>query len=416
MSIAQERHALVEAFEAVPEAIKSIQTTWNSVETTAGPVPENLRGQLPPPASMLLASQRADGNVPVPEQLIGAVECFLKRFCILPDAAYLPLAIWVMATHSAGQFDCFPYLALLSPAKRCGKTRLLEVLEQLVHLPWRGTTPTPAALYRMMDLGPTLLLDEVEVFNARNKSESAQAILAILNAGHRRGATIPRCDGPKHTLRHFPVYSPKAFAAIGRLPDTLTDRSIIIVMQRRTPDQKIERFLFSRTVAEAKPVRETIARSALDNEGIFRQAYERLMADDLGFLGDRDADLWIPIFAVCSVVAPERMAELRRCAEQLCSAKADADADDSLPLRLLTDIRAVWPQGQERCATQTLIDDLKTIEESPWRDNELSSRKLARMLRPFGVEPRVMRVNDSIRSRGYEHRELASAIARYVGD
>ena len=112
--------------------------------------------------------------------------------------------------------------------------------------PWRGTAPTPAALYRMMADSPTLLLDEVEALNSQTKSESAQAIHAILNAGHRKGATIPRCDGPKHELKHFPVYGPKAFAAIGRLPDTLTDRSIVITMQRRTKDQKVERFLTAR--------------------------------------------------------------------------------------------------------------------------------------------------------------------------
>jgi hypothetical protein len=84
---------------------------------------------------------------------------------------------------------------------------------------------------------PHVVSDEVEAFNAKNKSEAAQAILAVLNAGHRKGATVPRCEGPKHELRHFPVYGPKVFAAIGRLPDTVTDRSILINMQRRTKAQ-----------------------------------------------------------------------------------------------------------------------------------------------------------------------------------
>ena len=64
-------------------------------------------------------------------QLVADIERFSRRFMVLPDAAYLPAAIWVIGTHSVQHFDCFPYLALLSPAKRCGKTRLLEVLETL---------------------------------------------------------------------------------------------------------------------------------------------------------------------------------------------------------------------------------------------------------------------------------------------
>jgi hypothetical protein len=133
-------------------------------------------------------------------QIVDDVERFIRRFMVLPEAAYLPLAIWAMGTYAVQQFDCFPYIALLSPAKRCGKTRLLEVLETLVYLPWRGTAPTSAALYRMMTKAPTLLLDEVEAFNSKNKSESTQTILAILNAGHRKGATIPRCDGPGRSM------------------------------------------------------------------------------------------------------------------------------------------------------------------------------------------------------------------------
>src|SRR5271166_4123670 len=194
-----------------------------------------------------------------PTPLLGSVEVFVRRFSVLPNAAYLPVAIWTIATHLAKNFDCFPYLALFSPAKRCGKTRLLEVLEQLVSNPGRGTAPSPAALYRMLAEGPTLLLDEIEMFSRKDKSESTQTLLAVLNAGHRKGATVPRCDGPAHELRHFAVYGPKAFAVIGRLPDTLTDRSIVITLQRHTAEQRIERFLMARAAADAKPVREAIA-------------------------------------------------------------------------------------------------------------------------------------------------------------
>jgi hypothetical protein len=347
-----------------------------------------------------------------PGQTAADVERYIRRFCILPDVAYLLVAIWSIATHASDSFDCFPYLALLSPAKRCGKTRLLEVIEQVAFRAWLGTAPTPAALYRMMGESPTLLLDEVEVFNSKNKSESAQAILAILNAGHRKGATVPRCDGPKHELRYFAVYGPKAFAAIGRLPDTLTDRSIAITMQRRTREQKVDRFLLARAGAEAKPIYEAVARFTGACQGAIRRAYTRLVDTDLGFLGDRDADLWMPLFAVCSVAAPDRVVDLKEAAELLSAAKAGNDADDSLSLKLLADIRMVWPAGQERCDTITLIEKLRALDESPWSEYQLSARKLARMLRPFGVEARVIR-QGSTTPRGYQFRELESAF-RYL--
>jgi hypothetical protein len=348
-----------------------------------------------------------------PTQMVGDVERSLRRFVVLPDAAYLPLAIWAIGTHAAQHFECFPYVALLSPTKQCGKTRLLEVLETLVYLPWRGTAPTSAALYRMITKAPTLLLDEVEAFNSKNKSESTQAILAILNAGHRKGATVPRCDGPTHEVKEFPVYGPKAFAAIGRLPDTLTDRSIVVTMQRRTKGQKVERFLAARAKAEAKPIRDGVASFATAYQGAIGQAYRRLLDTDLEFLSDRNAEMWFPLFAICSVSAPDRVAELKRCAVTLCADKAVDDADDSLPLKLLADIKTVWPEGQDRCDTESLIEKLKAREESPWVEYQLSPRKLAKMLRPFCVEPRVVRIGARV-LRGYEYSGLEAAFSRYL--
>jgi hypothetical protein len=90
-------------------------------------------------------------------KMVADIEQIMRRFLVLADAVYLPAAIWVIGTHAAQCFDCFPYIALLSPVKQCGKTRFLEVLETVTHRPWRGTAPSPAALYRMMGKAPTLL-------------------------------------------------------------------------------------------------------------------------------------------------------------------------------------------------------------------------------------------------------------------
>jgi hypothetical protein len=79
------------------------------------------------------------------------IETYIRRFCVLPVEGYFVLALWALATLLADCFDCFPYLALLSPAKRCGKTRVLEVLEMLCARVWRGTALSPASLYRMME-------------------------------------------------------------------------------------------------------------------------------------------------------------------------------------------------------------------------------------------------------------------------
>lgn len=360
-----------------------------------------------------LAGAPTTSTLTAPINLVSEVERFLRRFVVLPEAAYLTVSTWIVGTYVAQHFDCFPYLALLSPLKRCGKTRLLEVLEVLVRNPRRGTAPSPAALFRMMSAMPTLFLDEVEALNSRNKSETAQALLAILNAGHRKGATIPRCDGPRHEVKDFSVYGPKVFAAIGRLPDTLTDRSILVTMQRRIKTQEIERFLATRAASQAKPIRDALANFADAHQGVIEESYRHVLDLDLPFLGDRDADLWIPLFAICAVAAPDRVSELKRSSLVLSGAKAGTDADDSLSLQLLTDLKAVWPENEECCGTATLIASLRSLEESPWAEFELSPRKLTRMLKPFGLETRTIRFGERV-CRGYRYDALEPAFLRYL--
>jgi hypothetical protein len=344
--------------------------------------------------------------------LVSHLEQYFRRFLILPAHAYLPVTIWTLATHGAKTFDCFPYLAILSPTKRSGKTRLMEVSELFVSQPWRGTAPSVAALYRMLAEGPTLLLDEVEMFSRKDKSETTQTLLAVLNSGHRKGATIPRCDGPKHEVIHFPVYGPKAFAAIGRLPESLTDRSITVRMQRKTKEEAIERFLMTRARRETRALYNSIAAWAGTHRNAIAKVYSEL--PDLEFLGDRDADLWLPLFATCKVAAPERIGDLRRAAIALSQGKAESDVDDSLSIKLLRDIRAVWPKGDDRCASQTLIEKLKQCEESPWEEIKLTKTKMAGMLKDFEVESRPLRIKSDERKRGYERKLLEAAFARYL--
>jgi hypothetical protein len=137
---------------------------------------------------------------------------------------------------------------------------------------------------------------------------------------------------------------------------------------------------------------------------------------DLGFLEDREADLWMPLFAVCTVAAPDRMDELERCARSLCGDKAANDAEDSQALKLLADVRRVWPDGRPLTLTAALLDSLKRIADSPWGESgqELTPRGLAAILRPFGPAPRQVRVDGGATGKGYLRVEFEGAFSRYL--
>ena len=87
----------------------------------------------------------------------------------------------------------------------------------------------------------TLLFDEVDaVWSKRGKDDNHEDLRALLNAGYKRGASIPRCVGPKHEVTRFDVYCAVALAGLGNLPETIMSRSIIIRMRRRAPGEKVE--------------------------------------------------------------------------------------------------------------------------------------------------------------------------------
>jgi hypothetical protein len=352
-------------------------------------------------------------DLPIPPDVIRQAEDFIRRYAILPDVAYMPLATWAGATHLADVFDCFPYVALLSPVKRCGKTRVLEILGLLCANPIQATSISPAALFRLMANTPTLLVDEVEPLKTKSISETNQTILSILNAGHRKGGVVYRCEPPKFEPKPFPVYGPKAFAAIGSLPDTLADRSLCITMQRKTGAQTVGRFLQLRARAESETIRASLSAWAERNRADVQNAY--MQAPDLPFLWDREAELWMSLFTTCAVAAPDRMVELKRCAQALTGTKAADDLEDSLPVKLLADVRSVWPGGAVHMLTASLLEALKGISDSPWADagRELTARKLARILRSFGPEPRQIRVPTGT-GKGYLRADFERAFSSYL--
>jgi hypothetical protein len=126
--------------------------------------------------------------------LLDDVRSFVRRFVVLDDHQADTIALWAAHTHAADAFGCTPYLAITSPEKRSGKTRLLEVLELLCREPLPTANISDAALFRVIDSKqPSLLVDEVDaVFGKKSPREELRG---MLNAGYRQG------DDPPHGRR-----------------------------------------------------------------------------------------------------------------------------------------------------------------------------------------------------------------------
>ena len=140
----------------------------------------------------------------------------------------------------------------------------------------------------------------------RNNEE----LRGILNSGHTRDlAFVIRnvAVGDDHEPRRFSTWGAKAIALIGKLPDTLADRSIEVRLKRKLPGESVEK------VRHADPelfhsLAQRCARWAADHIDQIRAARPSMPEA----LNDRAQDSWEPLIAI---------AELRR--RRLARARAE---------------------------------------------------------------------------------------------
>jgi hypothetical protein len=155
-----------------------------------------------------------------PIQLIDELEnYYLDRRRLLQDTALIE-ALFAMNSYTFEVFDTTPYLLYDSATGGCGKTTTLERHEHVCARAYFGVDPTAAVLYRRVDRDrPTWLLDEAKILQIQG--ENTQQLLALFDAGYKRGAVVSRCEDHGDSIRDFQVYCPKVLARIGSFRGTL---------------------------------------------------------------------------------------------------------------------------------------------------------------------------------------------------
>src|SRR5258708_7843870 len=99
------------------------------------------------------------------ENILDAIYNYVSKFIVYPsEHAKVAHVAWIAHTGLLLAFYATPRLMILSPEKRSGKTRLLEITKLLVQNPIGMVSPSPASLYTLIEgseVAPTLLIDEV---------------------------------------------------------------------------------------------------------------------------------------------------------------------------------------------------------------------------------------------------------------
>ena len=358
---------------------------------------------------------RIDRPEPWPEpvdgaDLLAAMADFFAAHVFLPTSTADVLAVWVLHTYCYVRFRHSPRIAVVSPEKGCGKTTVLDTLQLLVCAPLPTANITGAALFRTIEIaGPTLLVDEADTF-LRNSEE----MRGITNAGHKRGGQVIRCVGDNAEPRSFSVFGPMAIAAIGKLPETTTDRSLIVRMRRAMRSERPAPLDAAAEAAGAVLARRC-ARWTADHEAVLDDAVPALPTA----LFNRSADNWRPLFSIAEAAGPDWPARLTSASAAMVPA-GDADGQR---VRLLADIRATFatdkPPFPDKLSSAELCVALNERETSPWAEMNhgrgITMNGLARLLRPFGIQPGSKRAGHET-FKGYLRDAFAEAWLRYLDD
>ncbi|MBB5536841.1 hypothetical protein GGD55_003552 [Rhizobium giardinii] len=404
------------------ESAKTIDDAWHDAQEKAQPAAKTTKTAQTDLSSDFEAV--APWPLPVNGDTLAQELCAaIRTHVVLDEARLVGVAFWIIGTYFVPVATHAPRLAITSPRMRCGKTTLLRVIGELVPRPVNGENLSPAVLYRLAELvQPVFLLDEVDQQLAPS-AQDRSALLSIINSGHERSGRVWRMSGEGAAMVPvgYRVFASMALAGIGRFgSDALRDRCITIPLERRLPGEETQRFDYEHR-DRLHEVRSKLQRFADDSMNVVMHAAAIIPAT----LNDRQQDNWRLALRIAEVIGgawPDRA----RQAAVLLSTHADKDGDDDdLGVMLLGDCHAIYGATEAKpddwVKTGVLVNLLMKIEEHGWDDAQhpLTDRKLARLLKPFGIRSADHDFSPGSRTgrdirKGYQWRQFADVWRRYL--
>ena len=331
---------------------------------------------------------------------------FVNRFSVLPSrAAGYALVLFGAHNWIYEAFTETPRFHISALTYGAGKTRVMKLTNLLCPNPQMMAKITGPALYHIIDERhpAPLALDEADAM--LGQGTRAEDIRGVLNAGYECSGTVTRVV--KGEATDFGVFCPVIFAGKGKLPRSLEDRSITIMMEQRRPGQVMDRFVPKMHEAMGRKIGLMIGAWATKIQGA---AGDILWDDPPEKVDDRQIDILTPLYALCQLAAgpwPDRFNEI---VEVLVLGGVSTD-EVSPATALLAAIRDVWPADIDRLATHQLADLVAAHEsgEFAWPES-VRTRELNKRLRDLGVSPVPMRIGGTV-MRGYDRETVTGEAA-----
>lgn len=322
------------------------------------------------------------------------------------------LALWIVHTHYVDDvFYTTPRLLIDSPLPEAGKTTVLEHIYRFGYEPVQAALiATPATLARMLADGMrTILIDEAEKA-LRPDNPITSDLLAITNSGYKRGGTRPVTSplpNGQWTVTEHSTFAPVAMAGISpNLPDDTLSRSIRVML---LPDAEglVEDSDWEFIEGDADEVAARL-RAAISAARAPVQRYQRPDLPD-GVRG-RMSEKWRPLLRIADVAGGQWPGQARQLIAHEMEIrqleKDNAMHREPVELRLLRDMRELWPAGVETWHVEHLIGALKAHQPDRWGPSAtypkgLTSQRLGATLgRKWGLHA-IRLENEPGRPRAY---------------
>ena len=349
-------------------------------------------------------------------ELLDQVEAAICSYVVLPsDHTAAAVVLWIAASHAVPAWNTAPRLVIKAPEKRCGKSRLLDLIEALAHQPILTANASPSAVYRSIGAHPseppTLLIDEADTIVGPKAGDAHEDLRGLLNAGHQRGRPALRWDAGSRRLDTIATFAMAALAGIGNMPDTIEDRAVIIGMRRRAPDETVRPYRTRRDGPALNDLKTDLHRWVRAHLDQLEAAAPNLPVED------RAADTWEPLVAIADAAGGQWPNNAR--AAVLALTTDDVDVENvSLRVRLLIDCRTAF-SGADGLPSETLVARLRADPEAPWDTygrQGLTPRLLGGLLKEFGIHSASRRWPDGSQNRGYLRHQFDDSWRRYCPD
>ena len=403
-------------------------------------------------------------------ELLSDIAAALPNYIRMTKAECDAVALCAVHGHCFDCFDIMVIVAITSPQKRSGKTRLARLAGRMAPKRLFISGGSAAFITRAMELHHlNLFADEFDVV-VKGDPEKAEAIRGVFNAlFDREGAFIGKCvpteSGPDP--RMFSIWGPAWLSGIKEVWDTIEDRAVCIRLKRKLPGDKVNR-LRVKDGPEFDVFRRKAARWTVDNEQALRDA-DPPCPNSLAEYSDRAADAWGVLFSIAQAAdksgkwldrAHTASLALNGLQDETgATTEAVVDRDDELSL--LVDVRTILlaidayaPDAKALREPEIAVTALQTaktladadeksakpskrtpgvsglqlanalgrshlFEDRRWSDwdhnKPIKSHHIIKLFRHYGIEQGTVRLPDKAGFlRGFNRAALDDAFTRYV--